>query len=81
VRGATAGPPRDWAGGGARWAARGADQMGRGRGGKASGRSWAMRADLAAGGRAGPVSHPGFRGPKPGREHNHQVCWYQVSHI
>jgi hypothetical protein len=27
------------------------------------------------------VSHPGFRGPKPGREHNHQVCWDQVSHI
>jgi hypothetical protein len=20
------------------------------------------------------VSHPGFRGPKPGHEHNHQVC-------
>jgi hypothetical protein len=29
----------------------------------------------------GGVSHPGFRGPKPGREHNHQVCWDQVSHI
>jgi hypothetical protein len=27
------------------------------------------------------VSHPGFRGPKPGREHKHQVCWDQVSHI
>jgi hypothetical protein len=27
------------------------------------------------------VSHPEFRGPKPGREHNHQVCWDQVSHI
>jgi hypothetical protein len=27
------------------------------------------------------MSHPGFRGPKPGREHNHQVCWDQVSHI
>jgi hypothetical protein len=27
------------------------------------------------------VSHPGFRGPKPGREHNHQVCWDQISHI
>jgi hypothetical protein len=27
------------------------------------------------------VSHPGFRGSKPGREHNHQVCWDQVSHI
>jgi hypothetical protein len=27
------------------------------------------------------LSHPGFRGPKPGREHNHQVCWDQVSHI
>jgi hypothetical protein len=22
----------------------------------------------------GLMSHPGFRGPKPGREHNHQVC-------
>jgi hypothetical protein len=29
----------------------------------------------------GSMSHPGFRGPKPGREHNHQVCWDQVSHI
>jgi hypothetical protein len=27
------------------------------------------------------LSHPGFRGSKPGREHNHQVCWDQVSHI
>ena len=27
------------------------------------------------------LSHPGFRGPKPGREHKHQVCWDQVSHI
>jgi hypothetical protein len=27
------------------------------------------------------LSHPGFRGPKPGRKHNHQVCWDQVSHI
>jgi hypothetical protein len=27
------------------------------------------------------MSHPGFRGPKLGREHNHQVCWDQVSHI
>jgi hypothetical protein len=27
------------------------------------------------------VSHPDFRGPKPGCEHNHQVCWDQVSHI
>jgi hypothetical protein len=27
------------------------------------------------------VSHPGFRGPKPEREHKHQVCWDQVSHI
>jgi hypothetical protein len=27
------------------------------------------------------VSHPGFRGPKPGREHKHQVCWDQDSHI
>jgi hypothetical protein len=26
-------------------------------------------------GQAAPVSHPGFRAPKPGREHNHQVCW------
>ena len=29
----------------------------------------------------GLVSHPSFRGPKPGREHKHQVCWDQVSHI
>jgi hypothetical protein len=29
----------------------------------------------------GNMSHPGFRGPKPGSEHNHQVCWDQVSHI
>jgi hypothetical protein len=29
----------------------------------------------------GILSHPDFRGPKPGREHNHQVCWDQVSHI
>ena len=27
------------------------------------------------------LSHPDFRGPKPGRKHNHQVCWDQVSHI
>jgi hypothetical protein len=27
------------------------------------------------------LSHPDFRGPKPGREHKHQVCWDQVSHI
>ena len=27
------------------------------------------------------LSHPGFGAPKPGREHNHQVCWDQVSHI
>jgi hypothetical protein len=27
------------------------------------------------------VSHPGFMAPRPGREHNHQVCWDQVSHI
>jgi hypothetical protein len=24
---------------------------------------------------------PGFRGPKPGHEYNHQVCWDQVSPI
>jgi hypothetical protein len=29
----------------------------------------------------GTLSHPDFRDPKPGREHNHQVCWDQVSHI
>jgi hypothetical protein len=29
----------------------------------------------------GIMSHPDFRGPKPEREHNHQVCWDQVSHI
>jgi hypothetical protein len=27
------------------------------------------------------MSHPDFRAPRPGREHNHQVCWDQVSHI
>jgi hypothetical protein len=29
----------------------------------------------------GSVSHPGFGAPRPGCEHNHQVCWDQVSHI
>jgi hypothetical protein len=24
------------------------------------------------------MSHPGFGAPRPGREHNHQVCWDQV---
>jgi hypothetical protein len=27
------------------------------------------------------LSHPGFGAPRPGREHNHEVCWDQVSHI
>jgi hypothetical protein len=27
------------------------------------------------------MSHPDFGAPRPGREHNHQVCWDQVSHI
>jgi hypothetical protein len=27
------------------------------------------------------LSHPSFGAPRPGREHNHQVCWDQVSHI
>jgi hypothetical protein len=27
------------------------------------------------------VSHPDFGAPRPGREHNHQVCWDQVSHV
>jgi hypothetical protein len=27
------------------------------------------------------LSHPDFGAPRPGREHNHQVCWDQVSHI
>jgi hypothetical protein len=27
------------------------------------------------------LSHPGFGAPRPGREHNHQVCWDQVPHI
>jgi hypothetical protein len=27
------------------------------------------------------VSHPDFGALRPGREHNHQVCWDQVSHI
>jgi hypothetical protein len=26
-------------------------------------------------------SHPDFGAPRPGREHNHHVCWNQVSHI
>jgi hypothetical protein len=30
---------------------------------------------------SGYLSHPGFGAPRPGREHNHQVCWDQVSHI
>jgi hypothetical protein len=29
----------------------------------------------------GSVSHPDFGAPRPRREHNHQVCWDQVSHI
>jgi hypothetical protein len=32
-------------------------------------------------GNHGHVSHPGVGAPRPGREHNHQVCWDQVSHI
>jgi hypothetical protein len=27
------------------------------------------------------LSHPDFGTPRPGREHNHQECWDQVSHI
>jgi hypothetical protein len=27
------------------------------------------------------LSHPGFGAPRPRHEHNHQVCWDQVSHI
>jgi hypothetical protein len=27
------------------------------------------------------LSHPDFGAPRPGREHNLQVCWDQVSHI
>ena len=27
------------------------------------------------------LSHPGFRAPSPRREHKHQMCWDQVSHI
>jgi hypothetical protein len=27
------------------------------------------------------VSHPGLGAPRPGHEHNHQVCWDQVSHV
>jgi hypothetical protein len=27
------------------------------------------------------LSLPDFRGPKPGHEHKHQVCWDQASHI
>jgi hypothetical protein len=33
------------------------------------------------GGGPGSMSHPDFGAPRPGREHNHQVCWDQVSHI
>jgi hypothetical protein len=29
----------------------------------------------------GEVVTPSFRAPRPGREHKHQVCWDQVSHI
>jgi hypothetical protein len=29
----------------------------------------------------GFLSHPGFEAPRPEREHNHQVCCDQVSHI
>jgi hypothetical protein len=32
-------------------------------------------------GENGRMSHPGFGAPRPGREHKHQVCWDQVSHI
>jgi hypothetical protein len=42
----------------------------------------ASRADCAADRWLGrPLSHPGFGAPRPGHEHNHQVCWDQVSHI
>jgi DNA anti-recombination protein RmuC len=27
------------------------------------------------------LSHPSFWAPRPGHEHNHPVCWDQVSHI
>jgi hypothetical protein len=47
-----------------------------------------LRGELSAcpGGRGrkqlrGGMSHPGFRAPRPGHEHKHQVCWDQVSHI
>jgi hypothetical protein len=32
-------------------------------------------------GGAAIMSHPGFGAPRPGREHNHQVCWDHVSYI
>jgi hypothetical protein len=27
------------------------------------------------------LSHPSFGAPRPGHEHNHQVCWDQLSHL
>jgi hypothetical protein len=39
---------------------------------------WRMCIDFTS---LNKVSHPGFGAPRPGREHNHQVCWDQVSHI
>ncbi|PWZ15065.1 hypothetical protein Zm00014a_036211 [Zea mays] len=42
---------------------------------------WTNHGECSIGDNNGNMSHPGFRGPKPGREHNHQVCWDQVSHI
>jgi hypothetical protein len=37
--------------------------------------------DLDTGGKSVDLSHPDFGAPRPGCEHNHQVCWDQVSHI
>jgi hypothetical protein len=39
----------------------------------------ARKLSLAYGGAI--MSHPDFGAPRLGREHNHQVCWDQVSHI
>ena len=36
---------------------------------------------ISGGQAANACNTQGFRGPKPVRKHNHQVCWDQVSHI
>jgi hypothetical protein len=58
--------------------------------GNVSGDRWAIYCGLLRRGNASKyvaslrqaaMSHPGFGAPRPGRKHNHQVCWDQVSHI